>query len=455
MKLDLLRSDVKRSFFIMLASAIGSSIVATIYSTVDMICVGQYCGDLGAAALACINPMWSLMMSIGILTGVGGSVMMANRKGSGNERAGNEYFTLSLIISAVWCVLLVGTMTFFGDELLIFFGAKESEVLSLAKDYMKSIIFVAPTFTLCACLSTFMRSDGEALIPTVATVVGGVINMILDVVLVFDFGAGLGIFGAGLATSIGQAVAFLIIISYFFTKKCKLRLRTVSRTLTKLYRIVTIGFSAFLIEVSFGVTGTVFNNIITDNLSPVHLAVYGTASSVVIMLYCLFGGVGTAMQPLAAANFGAGNRERVTRATRLAMITATVMGCIFFALTQLFPGEIIGIYVDTSDSPEVLTVGRDIVRIYSAALPVVGVSVVATYYFQSVLRQSYSVVISLLRGLFCPLLFVITLPLITGDYNVIWWSMPLAEAATFIFAIIALIACKRRDKRKELREKDN
>ncbi len=440
MKVNLLRDDVKKMFFILLFSAIGSSIVSTIYSTVDMICVGQYCKDIGTAALSCVNPIWPLMISVGYMAGVGGSVMMANRRGAGDNAAGNQYYTVSVAISVLWGVLVVCALSFFGDELLTFFGAKNPEILAYAKEYLKSITFVAPTFTLCGCLAAFMRNDGEAVIPTVATVFGGVVNIVLDILLVFDFGAGLGMFGAGLATSIGQAVAFLIILSYFFTKKCHLRLAVPRRVPKKLYRIVTVGFSAFLLEVSFGATTTLCNNVISNHLTPTHLAVFGTASTVVVMFCCLLNGVGTALQPIAATNFGAASHTRVKKALTIAIVVAAIMGSGFFALTMLLPEFILKMYIDVSANPEILKIGPTILRIYGAALPVTGITIVATFYFQSVLKQKVSVALSLLRGLVLPMLLIEALPLVFGgNFEAIWWSMPLTEAITFITALLCLV----------------
>ena len=294
MKVDVLNGKLNKTYFTMLFSAIASTIVTTIYSTVDMICVGHYAGPDGAASIACANPLWALMFAFGVLTGVGGAVMMSNRRGAGNEKAANEYFTVAVIACFILATLLVTVYAIFLEPLLILFGGS-GNVLKLATDYMRSMLFAVPTFTMCACCATFARNDGEALTPTVATIIGGVINIFLDVFLVFT--CDLGVKGAGLATGIGQFVAFLIILSYFFTKKCKLKLTKVDNIPKILTRIATVGLAAFVIEITSGVTTAVHNITITEHLGNAHLAVYGTAATVVIMFWCLFNGMGTAMQP--------------------------------------------------------------------------------------------------------------------------------------------------------------
>lgn len=434
MKVDVLNGKLNKTYFTILFSAIASTIVTTVYSTVDMICVGHYAGPDGAASIACINPLWALMFAFGVLTGVGGAVMMSNRRGAGNEKAANEYFTVAVVCCLIFSAVLVTVYAIFLEPLLRLFGAT-GHVLELSVDYMRYMLFSVPTFTLCACFATFARNDGEALIPTVATVVGGVLNIFLDVFLVFT--CDMGVKGAGLATGIGQAVAFLIVLSYFFTKKCNLKLTKVEHIPSILSKIVTVGFAAFLIEITSGVTSAVHNILITEHLSNAHLAVYGTTATLIIMFVCLFNGIGTAMQPLVATAYGANNTERVRKTLRLAFLTAAVMSAVFFCACQLFPETILKIYMDVDAS--VLAVGPRIVRLYSISLLVVGFSMVCNYYFQSTLMRGACVLISMLRGLLLPILFVFTLPLIFG-YDFIWLAVPAGEILTTLVALIIFIA---------------
>lgn len=432
-KVDLLEGKLNKTYFTLLFSAIASTIVTTIYSTVDMICIGHYAGPDGAASVACSNPLWALMFAFGVMTGVGGAVMAANRRGAGNPKAANEYFTVATVMCIIFSVLIVSCYALFLEPLLRLFGA-EGNVLTLGVEYMEYMLFAVPTFTMCACLSTFARNDGEAIIPTVATIVGGVLNMFLDVFLVFT--CDMGVKGAGLATGIGQAVAFLIVLSYFFTKKCSFKFTKVGKIPEIIIKVVTVGFAAFLIEITSGVTSAVHNILITDNLSNAHLAVYGTTATLIIMFVCLFNGIGTAMQPLIATAYGADNRERVAKTLRLAFLTAAIMGVLFFTLCQAFPETILRIYMKVDE--EVLAVGPRIVRLYSISLLVVGFSMVCNYYFQSTLMRWACVIVSVLRGLALPVLFVFTLPLIFG-YDFIWLAVPAGEFITTAVALIIFI----------------
>lgn len=444
MKVDLLKDRIGRMFLLLFFSALGSTVIQTVYSTVDMICVGHYAGADGSSALACSNPLWAIMFAPGVLTGVGGSIMVANRKGAADERSANGYFTIATVLCCIFSLIITLAMIIFPAELITFFGADDPVVLGYAVDYMRSVAVVSPTFTLCACLSTFMRNDGEAVVPTVATIVGGVINMVLDVLLVFDFGAGLGVAGAGLATSIGQVVAFAIILGYFFTKKCTLRFCLPDRIAGKLLRIITLGFSVFSIEISSAITVTVFNNIIVSELSFDHLAVYGTVSTVTVFFYCLLNAAGTALQPIVSQNFGAKALPRVTKSLKIALLTAVLLGLVCFTLVELFPAEVLMMYMDVNDV--ILDIGPRIIRIYCIATPVLGITLVASFFFQSILKQWMSVIIALLRGLILPILLVSTLPRLLG-VDAIWWCIPITEFVCFLISLLFLAISTRGLKR--------
>ncbi len=435
-----LTEKINKLYFTFLASALGSTLISCIYSTVDLIAIGQYAGPVGSAAVACVNPLWPCMLTFGILAGMGGSVMMNNRRGAGDERQANEYFTVSMALSLLVSVTVSLVFYFFMEELLTLFGAKGA-VLDAAMEYARPFALGAPFFTLCSTAASFVRNDGEAFLPTLGTAVGGIVNVFGDIFFVFDFGLGLGLFGAGLATVIGQAVAFFIIISYFFTKKCKLRLSFPQKLASRLGKIASVGASAAIIEVAFGATTVVFNNIISENLSDAHLAAYGTASSILVMFYCFYYALGTALQPIVSANFGAGNRERVKKTLRIALICAVVISGLFLAVTELLPESLLRIYMDVDEA--VLEVGPRILRLYSLALPVANIAIVACYYLQSVLQRGASTLVSFLRGVLLPVAFCFIIPAVSS-YEYIWLAVPFAEALTALVGIFFIILSDRK-----------
>ena len=145
--MDFLNGKIKTLYFKYLAAAFGSALVTSIYSIVDMAMVGKYHGPAGTAALAVVAPVWNIIYSLGLLMGIGGSVLFSTirGKGEGETRRSNEYFTVSMAGSLVLALAAWAVIACFDRPLLQFFGA-EGETLTLAREYLRPIKFVIPCF---------------------------------------------------------------------------------------------------------------------------------------------------------------------------------------------------------------------------------------------------------------------------------------------------------------------
>ena len=160
--MDLLTSKIKPMYFKYLAAAFGSALISSIYGAVDMAMVGQYQGPEGTAALAVVAPVWNIIYSLGLLMGIGGSVLFTTLRGESeqNQKKSNEYFTVAVIGAAVLAALTWLAVVFFDVELLRLFGAEET-LLPLARSYLLPVKFVVPSFLFTQLMSAFLRNDGN------------------------------------------------------------------------------------------------------------------------------------------------------------------------------------------------------------------------------------------------------------------------------------------------------
>jgi len=178
---------------------------------VDAVCVGQYAGSVGSAAIAVCMPIWTIVYSLGSLFGIGGASLMTVARARKEEEEANSFFTVSLILATVTAIIVGAFFLVFRKEILGFFGAKNSPVLEAAMGYSHYIAMALPLFVFVNFLMAFVRNDQDPVLPAVATVLSGVFNIFGDVFFVFDFGLGMGAEGAGLATAIGQCLTVLIL----------------------------------------------------------------------------------------------------------------------------------------------------------------------------------------------------------------------------------------------------
>lgn len=299
--MDLLKDDLGKLYRKFLIASFGSALIASIYGLVDMIVVGQYHGPDGAAAMSVIAPVWNIIYSFGLLTGIGGSVLYGVSKGKGSKKE-NLYFTSAVVFSAIISAVLWVIILVFEDKLLLLFGANE-KLMPLCKEYMIAPKFTVPIYVCINLLSSFLRNDSDPGLATKSVIAGGVFNIFGDYFCVFTLD--MGICGAGIATAMGAGISTLVMLTHFFKKSNTLRLQF-SKDIFRLFGRITVnGFSSFIIDVAMGVLTMLFNRQIMKYLGTDALAVYGVIVSVSTLVQCCSYGIGQASQPIISQNYGA------------------------------------------------------------------------------------------------------------------------------------------------------
>ena len=349
--MNLLTGKVKSLYFRYLAAAFGSTLISSIYSLVDTAMVGQYQGPSGAAALAVVAPVWNVIYSLGLLTGIGGSVIFSIRRGSAEKGDENQYFTAAVLGSVLLALLAwVGVLCFEGP-VLTFFGA-DSTLLPLARAYMRPVKAVFPLFLLNQMLSAFLRNDGSPTLATLAVLAGGIFNVFGDYFFVFT--CDMGIYGAGLATAIGAGISLAVMLIHFLRRSNTLRLVRVHQLPRKLREIAVTGFSSFFIDIAMGILTVLFNRQIMRYLGGDALAVYGVIINISTFVQCCAYSVGQAAQPIFSTNFGAGKGDRIRATLRLALGTTAVFGLFWTALSLSCPNVYVRVFMNPS--PEILAI---------------------------------------------------------------------------------------------------
>ena len=431
--MDLLKSDIKKTYLRYLITSFGSAIITSIYGLVDMAMIGQYYGPKGSSAMAVVAPVWNLIYSLGLLVGIGGSIVYSHIKGSiCDTKKQNSTFTISIIYGLVLGVLALILMWTLEEPLLYLFGATD-DLLPLAKEYLTTVKYCVPVFIFTQILSSFLRNDSDPLLATISVVIGGVFNIFGDWFLIFFLD--LGAVGAGAATSIGAIVSVLIMLTHFLKKSNNLKLTKPVDVLKNIKLITSSGFASFFVDVSMGILTLVFNQQIGKYLNDNCLAVYGIAINISTFVQCCAYGIGQATQPILSQNYAAKKYDRIKKLFKYNLITVFVLSVIWTTLAMAIPNGFVKIFM--KPTPEVLKIAPSIIRIYSIAFLFIPLNVYSTYFFQSVLKPKTSFVVSIARGLVvsCALLYI--LPLI--EANTIWFSIPLTEVIVSIYVTIMFI----------------
>lgn len=432
--MDFLHGNIKQIYFKYLATAFGRAMITSIYSIVDMAMVGQYQGPDGTAALAVVAPVWNIIYSLGLLMGIGGSVIFSIERGGSAKKnsSENQYFTAAVIGSAVLAVAAWAALVFGNAPLLTFFGADET-LLPLAQEYLQPVLFVAPLFLFNQMLAAFLRNDNDPTLATVGVLSGGIFNIFGDWFFVFP--CKMGLFGAGLATSIGSVVSFCVMLTHFFKRSNTLRLVKPTHLLRKLRKITVIGFSSFFIDVAMGILTILFNRQIMKYLGADALSVYGPIINISTFVQCCAYSVGQAAQPIISTNYGSGKGGRIRQTLRLALGTTAFFGIFWTALSLACPNLYIRIFM--TPTPAILEIAPAIIRTYAVSFLLLPFNIFSTYYFQAILQPKASFIVSVARGLVISGVLILALPVVSGADS-LWLAMPITEFVVAIYVVVRM-----------------
>lgn len=439
--MDFLTGKIKPMYFKYLTAAFGSALISSIYGVVDMAMVGQYQGPDGTAALAVVSPVWNIIYSLGLLMGIGGSVLFSTQKGMDtlqgeseqNRKKANEYFTAALIGVSILASVTWLAVIFFDRELLLLFGAKET-LLPLARSYVFPVKFAVPSFLFTQLMAAFLRNDSNPGLATKAVLFGGIFNVFGDYFFVFVLN--MGIMGAGLATAMGSVFSLLVMLTHFFGKKNTLRLERPAGLLSMLKSISVTGFSAFFIDVAMGILTMLFNRQILKYLGTDALSVYGIIINISTFVQCCAYSIGQASQPIISMSFGAGKGERIGQILKYALGTAAVFGLLWTAMAELAPNLFVKIFMTPTEA--ILAIAPGIIRSYGISFLLLPFNIFSTYYFQALMRPSTSFVVSVARGAVISGVLIYLLPAAAGA-NAIWFAMPLTELLVAVYVAVMMV----------------
>ncbi len=436
---DFLNCRIRPAYFRYLAAAFGSSFIACVYSMIDSAVVGQYYGPDGASSMVVTAPFWSIMISLGLLMGLGGAVVFSSLRGQGehNRKLSNEYFTVAMIGCLLFTIIIMVLLFTCEDRILTLFGADEN-VLPIAREYMTYVRWSVPFFVFGQGLIAFLRNDGAPGLATWCVVAGGVFNIVGD--FVFTFTLDMGAMGAGIASAGGGVLNIIVLVFHFFSRKNTLRLELPTHIFRKFGKILVTGFAAFFIDIAGGIITILFNNQILKYLGSNSLAVYSVIGSIIMFVQCCSSSVGQASQPMLSVNYGGNRPDRIRKIMWYAIGTAIVFGVIWIVLCEAAPNMFVWIFMSPTD--EILEIAPAIIRIYAISFILLPFNVFSAYYFEAVLKNGTSFIISIGRGIVISGILLYVLPLISP--SALWYTMPVTELIVAVFAVIMMVVSARK-----------
>ena len=311
--LDFKSMSVGKLFTKLLVPTIMGMAASALFTVVDGIFVGNGIGSDAMAAVNISAPIFMIITGVGLMFGMGGGILTSINLSQGKKKVANINFTQSVIALVFISLVMTLLLTIFPHKIATLFGSDEY-LMDLVVEYLFWFSISLPFTVLVVALPFFIRLTNPK-ISMWAMLAATVVNIILDYLFIFVFKWGL--FGAAIATDIGEFVGAAIMIVYLFRHSIairfvwlKLSVKSLLLTLRNVGYMIKLGFSVFLSEITISVMIISGNYVFMDYMGADGVAAYSVICYLFPIIFMVFNATVQSAQPIISYNYGCGQMKR-------------------------------------------------------------------------------------------------------------------------------------------------
>ena len=370
-----------------------SMLITSIYNLADTYFVGQLNSTSASAAVGVVFSFMAFMQAFGFMFGQGAGSNISRQLGRQDSESASRFASTSFFL-AFGMGLLVLTLGYLFKPQLIYLLGSSDTVYPYADLYLSRLMWAAPMVMSSFVLNNILRFEGKASLAMVGLLSGAILNIILDPVLMFVCGMGIG--GAALATALAQTVSFGILLFMFLTGKTqsKLSIRNITHSPRELYEIIATGLPS-LVRQGFASVSTMVLNHQAKIYGDAAVAAMTIVTRISMLIFSSGLGIGQGFQPVCGFNYGAKKYKRVKEAIFFTLKVACCFIGIFSLLGILFSDKAIAIF---RNDPEVIEVGVVALRFQCLALFIIPIQVLTNMTLQSTGQKWQATFTSMLRS---------------------------------------------------------
>ncbi len=400
--------SVKKLMLQMAVPAVIGQLINLLYNIVDRIYIGHI-PEIGGTALTGVglfSPILMLITAFAMMVGSGGAPRAAIAMGEGDQRRAEKIMGNSFTVLMAMAVVLTGVFYVTAPQLLQLFGASEA-TLPYAVEYGR-IYILGSVFVLTVMgMNTFITTQGFARVSMLTTVIGAVINIVLDPVFIFLLD--MGVAGAALATVLSQAVSAVWILRFLMGKKTMLKLRRedLKPVPAVILPCLGLGVSTFVMLSTESILSISFTASLAKFGGDVAVGAMTVLTSINQLISLPLSGICQGGQPLISYNYGARKLDRVKEAFFCQFWVCVAYSTGFWILLMIFPNVFAGIF--TSDMGLVQYTAWAL-KIFLACGFSVGFQIGCQQAFMALGQAKISLVMALLRKVFLLIPMIFLLP---------------------------------------------
>ena len=428
-----------------------SLLVAALYNIVDQIFIANasYLGSYGNAANTVVFPLTVIALAIAVMIGDGCCAYVSLNLGRKDVSAAKKSVGNSIIMAIISSIVLTVIYLAFSSPILTAFGGRvNAETFRQSQEYFFYITLGILFYMFGQCLNPVIRSDGSPRFAMVSTLLGAVLNIILDPIFIFIFHWGM--MGAAVATVLGQGLTALRSIWYILHMKMVkpgkedfiLSFSTSSRTLI-------LGITSFLSQISLVAAMAAINNMVRkygaldeifgeEQYAQIPMAVVGIVMKFFQIVISIVVGMSAGCIPIVGYNMGAGRKDRVKELFTRLLIAEALVGAVSLLIVEFLPRQLIAIFGAANESIYYTQFAVKAFRIYLCMIIFACVNKACFIFLQAMGKAAASTFLSMVREIVFGVGFALLLPLFFGLDGVLY-SMPLSDILTFVIAAFLII----------------
>ena len=414
--------------------ALIAMIMVMVYNLADTFFLGLTQNDLYVTAVSFATPLFMIFMSLGTLFGVGGTSVISRALGAGKTEYAKKACSFCMWACVTVGALIMAVLWIFLDDVTVMLGAKESSI-ELTKEYLGIAVGCGIFSMLSNCFSSIVRTEGEAMKAMTGTLVGNLINMVLDAVFILVFKWGVA--GAAAATVIGNAIAALYYILYFVRGKSVLSIRAKDFSMRDgiLKEVFAVGISASLANLLVSVSSIIVNAELSNySNGNMLVAGYGVTSKIIMIVTLIGIGIGSGVQPFLGYCYGAGEKKRLVNGIRFSACFGLLLCLFISAICYIFAPGIVMVFLTDAAA---IDAGTAFTRILMSTAWLIGAFAICQNTLQAVGAAGSALLASVFRQgvIFIPMLFL--MKSLIGVYGLIW-AQPVTDVISLLIVIFML-----------------
>ena len=425
--------------------------VGALYNIVDQIFIANadYLGSYGNAANTVVFPLTVIALAIAVMIGDGCcafvSLCLGKKEPQNAGRSVGNAIVLTLVASIVLTVIY---LVFMDTIIAMFGGTVNDETFRYSKEYFFWITLGIPFYMFGQALNPVIRADGNPWFAMVSTLVGAILNVILDPIFIFIFKWGM--MGAAVATVIGQIVTAILTILYLCKPHIlKLTKHDFGLKWNVIRRMLPLGICSFLSQISLVAAMAAINNMIRKygSLDPIFgqaqyaqipMAVVGIVMKFFQIAISIVVGMAAGCIPIVGYNMGAGIYQRVKKLFTCLLISEACVGAVALILVEGFPQALIGIFGAANESVYYTDFAIKSFRIYLCMIILACINKAAFIFLQAMGKAMDSTMLSMVREIVFGVGFALLLPIFFGLDGVLY-SMPVSDVLTAVISAVLIV----------------